>query len=181
MVSRPSRTPRRDPVDRRPARAARPLAIAYPIDLRPPSRRFFAAFLSLSLLMLWLLVSVGCSAVNTVERAEPRAAPIVIDDARITYDQTLKKRARIIRLNETTVGNGLLKIQAELQNTTDLRQLVNYRFDWVDQDGIRIDTPLSSWSALSLAAKERRLITATAPTPDAADFRLSLLEKRGTW
>ena len=139
------------------------------------------ANLAAALLAPLLLALAACSAVNTVERAEPRAAPIVVDDARITYDQTLKNRARIIQLNETTVANGLLKIQAEVQNTTDLRQLVNYRFDWVDQQGIRIDTPLSSWTALSLAAKERRLITATAPSPDAADFRLSLLEKRGTW
>ncbi len=82
---------------------------------------------------------------------------------------------------EGTVGNGLTKIQAEIQNRTDNRQLVNYRFDWVDQNGIRIETPLSNWTAVSLAAKERKLLTAVAPTPDAADFRLSLIEKRGTW
>ena len=141
-------------------------------------RHQFAGTLTLLLL---LLTFPACQAVNTVERAESRATPTIVDDGRITYDGSLKDRARIVRLNEATVGNGLTKIQAEIQNTTDVRQLVNYRFDWVDQDGMQINTPLSSWTAVSLAAKERKLISATAPTPDAADFRLSLIEKRGTW
>jgi uncharacterized protein YcfL len=128
-----------------------------------------------------LLLLTGCQGVNTVERAESRAEPIVIDDKRITSDGTLNQRAAIVRLNESTVGNGLLKVQAELRNRTNDRQLVNYRFDWVDAAGMQIDTSLSKWQQLSLAAKENKLISAVAPTPDAVDFRLSLLERQGTW
>ncbi len=128
-----------------------------------------------------MLLLTGCQGVNTVERAESRAEPIVIDDKRITSDGTLNQRAAIVRLNESTVGNGLLKVQAELRNRTNDRQLVNYRFDWVDAAGMQIDTSLSKWQQLSLAAKENKLISAVAPTPDAVDFRLSLLERQGTW
>jgi uncharacterized protein YcfL len=133
------------------------------------------------MLLLSLVFIAGCQTVNTVERAEPRAEKVIVDDRRINTDETLKQRAAVVQLNEATVGNGLLKIQVELLNRTDARQLVNYRFDWIDNAGMQVDTSLSNWKAVSLAGKESKLISAVAPTPDAVDFRLSLIERKGTW
>ncbi len=82
----------------------------------------------------------------------------------------------MLQIRETTVGNGLLKIQAEILNTTSSRKRVNYRFDWIDNAGMVIDTPLSNWKPLSLAGKESGFITSVAPTPRAVDFRLKLIE-----
>ena len=124
---------------------------------------------------------LGCQTVNRVERAETRAEPIIIDDKRINTDDTLRQRAAVIKLNEATVAHGLLKVQVEVQNRTNARQLINYRFDWIDASGMQIETPMSNWKAVSLAGQESKLISAVSPTPDAVDFRLSLLEKAGTW
>lgn len=126
------------------------------------------------------LTGIGCQGVNTSQRAEPRAQANIVDDHRVTYDGTLNLRAQIVQLNEGEV-NGFLKVQAEVLNRTLDRQRVSYRFDWIDSQGMQITTSLSNWKALSLASKESRLISAQAPTRDAVDFRLSIVEPKGTW
>jgi len=123
-----------------------------------------------------LLAMISCRTVNTVERADPRATPHVVHDARITTDSSLSQKAAVLQIRETKVGNGLLKIQAEILNRTSSRKRVNYRFDWIDESGMVIDTPLSSWKPLSLAGKESMFISSVAPTPRAVDFRLKLIE-----
>lgn len=145
-------------------------------------RRFVTVTAPLACLAVLVLAwASGCQGVNATQRAEPRADIDEIDIEKLNYDGTLKLRAAVIRLNETTLDNGFLKVQAEIRNRTLDRQIVNYRFDWIDSSGMQITTSLSSWKTLSLAAKENRLISAVAPTPDAVDFRLNLLEPKGTW
>ncbi len=123
-----------------------------------------------------LLVSISCRTVNTVERADPRATPTVIRDSRIITDPSLNKKSAVLQIRETRVGNGLLKIQAEILNRTSSRKRINYRFDWIDDAGMVIDSPLTNWKSLSLAGKESRFISSVAPTPRAVDFKLKLIE-----
>lgn len=123
-----------------------------------------------------LLAIISCRTVNTIERADPRATPSVIRDSRVITDPSLNKKSAVLQLRETRVGNGLLKIQAEILNRTSSRKRINYRFDWIDDAGMVIDTPLTNWKSVSLAGKESSFITSVAPTPRAVDFRLKLIE-----
>lgn len=118
----------------------------------------------------------ACETVNTTERAEPGYERVYIDDARVTSDNSLKKAAGLVRLNETTLDTGFLKVQAEVYNSTSKRKRANYRFEWFDANGMLIDTSLSSWKAISLAGKESQFINAVSPTKTATDFRLKLIE-----
>lgn len=127
------------------------------------------------------LFAAGCQGVNATQRAEPRAQANDVATEKLNYDGTLNLRAQVIRLNERTLDNGFLQVQAEIQNRTLERQLVNYRFDWIDSSGMQVRTSLSNWKTLSLASKENRLVSAIAPTTDVVDFRLSLIEPKGTW
>lgn len=128
------------------------------------------------LLILLALLGTGCAAVNSVERAQPRANPNYIADKRIEPDVSLSKSAQIVRVQETTVGNGLLKIQVELYNTRKRRCDIQYRFEWIDESGFLIDSVMTRWTPLSIAAQESILISGVAPTPRAVDFRLKLIE-----
>lgn len=145
----------------------------------PRPRKFPRAFIAVALTATFF--SLGCQGVNATQRAEPRAEISEIDTEKLNYDGTLNLRAQVVRLNERTLDNGFLQVQAEIRNRTLDRQVVNYRFDWIDSSGMQVKTSLSNWKTLSLAAKENRLISAVAPTPDAVDFRLSLIEPKGTW
>lgn len=118
----------------------------------------------------------ACRTVNTIERATPRAAPSVIQDARIITDPSLNRSAAVMQLNERLVANGLLEVQAQVLNRTAVRKRFNYRFDWFDDQGFEIATPLAQWKSLSLAGEESSFISSVAPTPQAVDFRLKLVE-----
>ncbi len=123
-----------------------------------------------------LVLLPACETVNTAERAEPGYERVYIDDARVTTDNSLRNAAGLIRLNETTLDTGFLKVQAEVYNNTSERKEANYRFEWFDANGMLIDTALSNWRTISLAGKESQFINAIAPTQAATDFRLKLIE-----
>ena len=96
-------------------------------------------FLRVGLVIVAIAAMVGCkSTVNTVEPAEPQAEPEVVQDKRVITDSSLERKAMVISVRETVVGNGLLKVQAEVLNQTKKRRRVNYRFDWIDDAGMEI-------------------------------------------
>ena len=131
--------------------------------------------LSMTLFIVTIFM-IGCKTVNTAERAAPRATAQVVQDHRVVTDSSLANKGLIVQIREATAGGNLLKIQAEIVNTTSSRHQVNYRFEWIDQDGMVIDTSMSRWTQISLAGKESTAISSVAPTPKAVDFRLKLLE-----
>jgi len=134
------------------------------------------AILKCLLLTAVVLLVGACQTVNTVERANPRSEGNYIEDKRVTTDPDLNRIAHVTRINEARLDNDLLKIQVELYNNTLKRKRFNYRFDWIDQNGMVMDTPLAAWRQMSLAGQEAGTITAIGPSPKAVDFRLQLIE-----
>jgi uncharacterized protein YcfL len=70
--------------------------------------------------------------------------------------------------------HGLLEAQVRGQNVKHKDIQYEYRFVWLDQDGIRLDTQMSIWKPLALHPKEVALMTGIAPSPDATDFLMSV-------
>lgn len=124
------------------------------------------------------VVLAGCAkeSVNTVEPADRAANPKVIRDLRIVTDSSLADAAQPLEVRETRTDAGFLKVQVEILNTTRSRERINYRFEWLDDEGMLIDSPLMRWSTVSLAGGEAVWLQAIAPSPKAVDFRLKLLE-----
>lgn len=128
----------------------------------------FAGIIGLSLL-------TGCaSTVNTVERAAPIGQRQMINDKRIITDAGLNRGVRIVGVNEAPGEH--LKIQVELLNTTSSLKNFNYRFEWFDANGVQVNTPTSTYLPRQIEGKESIFISAVAPTPEAKDFRLKLID-----
>lgn len=73
----------------------------------------------------------------------------------------------------------VIRINVEVFNGSNEAQNFQYRVRWVNSDGFQIwdDEP---WKTEIIYGKERRMITAIAPTPKAADFRFVITRaKRG--
>ncbi len=131
--------------------------------------------------VMFVLVALsvgGCRTVNSSERAESQASPEFVDDKRVSTDPSAKASANIISINETRLPSGLLKVQAEIYNKTRVKRTVNYRFEWVRQDGMAAQGLTSGWKSVRLFGKERKLISATATDPEAVDFRLKIVDNR---
>ena len=132
-----------------------------------------------SLLALGTLLFVaGCSNtnVNTYERAESKATPSYVADKRVITDQTLEGTIRVVSINQATVSGNLLKIQATVENLRNSVRTVNYKFEWIAQDGMAIDSPNETWKTLMLQGRETTTISTVAVSPRAVDFKLKFRE-----
>ncbi|MDP1580563.1 MAG: YcfL family protein [Candidatus Didemnitutus sp.] len=119
----------------------------------------------------------GCATnVNTYERAESQASPNYISDKRVITDNTLAGTFRVVAINESKVSGNLLKIQATVENLKNNARHLNYKFEWVDADGMSIDSPNETWKGLALQGRESTTISTVSINPRAVDFRLKFRE-----
>jgi len=68
--------------------------------------------------------------------------------------------------------NDLLQAQITVQNSTKDDAQVEYRFRWLDKNGMEISTPNAIWTQSSVAAKEKTRFRGIAPSRDVEDFDL---------
>ena len=85
----------------------------------------------------------------------------------------LNNHIRVVE-RSTRLVNGLLEAQVRGQNIKGKDIQFEYRFVWLDKDGVRLDTEMTTWKPLALHAKEVALMTAIAPTPEATDFLMAV-------
>ncbi|HEX4984890.1 MAG TPA: YcfL family protein [Burkholderiales bacterium] len=72
--------------------------------------------------------------------------------------------------------SGLLRIDADLKNTSRDVRRVAYRFRWLDREGMRAADD-EAWKPLLIYGNTLYTITTTSPSQDAADFRLVLMDQ----
>jgi uncharacterized protein YcfL len=135
------------------------------------------SFLRFFTLPALLFILAGCATVNTVEPANPEARPNYVNDKQIITDPSLRDIARIKSVYFAAVGGGDIKrIQVNVQNITSGVKNFNYQFQWFDNQGMAITTPAPIWHSVSIEGGQSLPLTETAPSPQAVDWRLSLLE-----
>ncbi len=118
--------------------------------------------------VLALALGGGCvsSAPTTVEKqgSEYRV---------VANSLLLNNHIRVVE-RSTRLRNGLLEAQVRGQNVKNKDIQFEYRYVWLDQDGIRIDTQMTVWKPLALHAKEVAMMNGIAPTPEATDFLMAV-------
>lgn len=119
----------------------------------------------------------GCATnVNTYERAESQAAPSYVADKRVITDNSLAGTFRVVSINQATVSGNLLKVQATVENLKSNARTLNYKFEWIDVDGMALDTANETWKSLRLQGRETGTINTVSVSPRAVDFRLKFRE-----
>jgi Predicted periplasmic lipoprotein len=129
------------------------------------------------LLVPAVLLLAGCgTTVNTVSRADSLAAPSMVADRRVITDNSLAGMVRVVSINQATVSGNLLKIQATIENLKRSTKTLNYKFEWIDENGMAVDSPNETWKQIRLQPRETTTISTVAVTPRAVDFNLKLKE-----
>lgn len=119
----------------------------------------------------------GCATnVNTYERAESQASPNYVADKRVITDNSLAGTFRVVSINQATVSGNLLKVQATVENLKNNARTLNYKFEWIDVDGMALDTANETWKSLRLQGRETGTINTVSVSPRAVDFRLKFRE-----
>lgn len=93
---------------------------------------------------------------------------------KVTVNSLLLKNHIRVKERSTRRVNGLLEAQVRGQNVSGKDVQFEYRFIWLDKDGIRIDTEMSTWKSLNLHAKETAFMKGIAPTSEASDFLMAV-------
>jgi len=126
---------------------------------------------------LLMLAMTACrTAVNTVENADTVGVSNIIEDKRVITDGTLKRRVDVTAINDRKAPNGFKQIQIQLTNRRNTLQTIFYNVEWFDADGMKITTAGGGWTQQQFMARESLYIVLTAPTINANDFIIKLME-----
>jgi uncharacterized protein YcfL len=126
-----------------------------------------------------VFAAAGCNTVNTVTPAMSAATPDRVADKRVITNDTLNDIAYVVEVDRAVVSGNLMEVQVVLRNMTAGVKNVDYKFQWYDHQGIAITSPAPMTHTVSIEAGETKPITDVAPTPDAADWQLTLSEDSG--
>jgi len=125
--------------------------------------KFSLVVLYVALLGVILLFS-SCRTLSSGIVVESYPSTKVIANSRM-----VAKRLRIIEYSAQK-RNELLLAQISTQNITQKDCQFEYRFIWLDHQGVRVESALSTWVPVSLSAKEKIQMKGVAPTKEVEDF-----------
>ena len=92
-------------------------------------------------------------------------------DRRVTISPNLGTAVWVTDIRLAKGVSSHYTLQANVVNNTDDLVQMEYRVDWLDATGSAIPSVVSTWQQMSAAAREVVPLQATAPSPDAVDFR----------
>jgi len=138
---------------------------------------------------LFVVLTACQSTVNTVENKEKTMKPSAVDTSKISTDSFLRRRLKFTSVNKVEQPDGLLRIQVAAKNTRSgiLDQIstwfmgdnpyqIEYRFTWLDKNGMEVKTATSTWIPVSVIPGDTVRIGSVAPNPACKDFLLSVRE-----
>ncbi len=141
-------------------------------------------------IMLLLFAVGGCqNSVNHMENAEKNAQVKVIADKRFVTDSFLRDRLLLTGLVVADTEDGLLRVQVTAVNvrtgffsqmwsgiTGENPYRIQYKFTWLDKDGMAVRSVGSTWKEYRVIPGEGVYIQSVAPSRECRDFNISLKE-----
>lgn len=99
-------------------------------------------------------------------------------DRRVTVAPDLGTSVWVTDLRFAKPNSQHYTLQANVVNNTSDVVRMEYRVVWLDANGMELPSVLSTWCPISAAAREIVGLAATAPTPEAVDFRFYVQSAR---
>jgi uncharacterized protein YcfL len=79
----------------------------------------------------------------------------------------------VVKGVRTKFVKGNLRADFKLYNNRGRRNVINYRVQWLDKDGM-MSSPYDPWLTISLEGQQEMIVTMTSPSHKAVDYRLEL-------
>ena len=99
-------------------------------------------------------------------------------DRRVTVAPDLGSAVWVTDVRLAKGPSSHFTMQANVVNNTSGVVRMEYRVDWMDATGTIIPSVVSTWQPMSAAAREVVPLQATAPSPEAVDFRFYVQPER---
>lgn len=104
------------------------------------------------------------------------SSPVPPQDRRVTISPNLGNRVYVTDVRCAKGASEYLTFQANVVNNTGYEMRVQWKVQWLDADGIEIDSLVSSWSSGAIQPYDIKGLKSTAPRADAADMRFYVRE-----
>lgn len=117
----------------------------------------------------WIAAGMAGCISSAHTQVEKRGAEYTVTVNSLILDNHIRVTERSIRR-----ANGLLEAQVRGQNVSEKDVQFEYRYIWLDKDGVAMDTEVSTWKPLALHAKETAFMTGVSSSPEATDFLMSV-------
>jgi uncharacterized protein YcfL len=80
---------------------------------------------------------------------------------------------KVENIKEVRTAEGFLQVQVSGRNESAFKKVFEYRPEWMDTNGIIIDSIMSKWMTKSVPANSDFSIRVISPSPNAADYRIN--------
>jgi uncharacterized protein YcfL len=131
----------------------------------------------LSILPLFLLPVIGLTACEThgVASVEPSPRGEELYD-KIDFAKGLDRNLAI-ELVRTDEKEHFLRVQVDLRNKSTLKQVIRYKYEWFNENGLMVAETDSTWVEAALFPGETSSFLGTAGSKNATDFRFKVTKK----
>ena len=123
-------------------------------------------------ILIAALAGVVCALTGCIAPPQNSTAAGAPMDTRITVAPDLFGDIVVTDVRCVKNGVGFLTLQANIVNNCSSPLAVDWKVQWLDADGVEIDSVVSTWNARMLQPMEICGLKATAPSPSAVDMRL---------
>ena len=123
------------------------------------------------------LLFIGCNSTNPVHQTtkeDPGDSSLLPELKRVFIDGGLEKDVQVLSINQGKASEDLLRIQVNLKNLTKKSMNLNYKIEWMDQDGLVINDSSSTWLPVYVRGAEIVAIKSVASSPTVQNFWLKL-------
>jgi uncharacterized protein YcfL len=117
-----------------------------------------------------LLAAAGCSSPRTVDTVELSADK---PHNWVNTDPNLRRVAEVTRVSKGRADD-LFQVQVDVTNRTGDRRAIQYRFVWLDNQGMVVSTTLTTWQRAFIDGAQTVSLQGVAPNPRVADARLEI-------
>lgn len=129
-------------------------------------------------LLAAVLGGVGLSACNTANTTQSGSARFGsnVHYERIVSNCWLNYKANVVGVREGTVSDNIKKVAVDVYSDQATTQRFNYKFEWFDAGGLPITSATATMTSVTIEPRQTLTLTAVAPAPNAAQWRLTFLD-----
>lgn len=99
------------------------------------------------------------------------SAPVAPADSRVTIAPNLGSKLYVTDVRCAKGASDYLTFQANVVNNTGSELCVQWKVQWLDADGMEIDSAVSTWNDVAVQPFDIKGLKGTSPRVDAADMR----------
>lgn len=134
-----------------------------------PFTRFMVPVIAVTL----LLPLSGCQTTQTVPDEPVREVSLEEFLAPPSEKVLSTADSIVVKGVRTKFIHAHMKVDFKILNNRGRRNVVNYRIQWLDKDGM-MSAPYTEWQTIAFEGQQEMIVTAKSPNSRAVDYRLEL-------